>query len=440
MSLDFETENRATKGPGRWNILGVALAFLLAIGAFASGLQVGQGDLFKGSQTALLYNLLTLQQNPVQAADGRPDLTEFWKIWDLLEEKYVSSSSTKDVSIEDRLQGAIDGLVDTYDDPYTVYLPPADSAQFEEDISGEFSGVGMEVGIREGLVTIISPLPGTPAEAAGLLAGDVIVKIDDTSTEDMRIDQAVRLIRGEKGTIVTLTIFRDGEDDFMTVDVTRDNIEIPTVKTELIDDTYIIALYSFNAISEEKVREALNEFLNSDATKLIMDVRGNPGGYLQSAVTIASYFLPPGKIVVKEQSGEGEEESIFRSRGRQPRTFSKEELVVMVDNGSASASEILAGALQDHGVATVIGSQTFGKGSVQELVDLDNGASLKVTVARWLTPNGTSISDGGLTPDIVISRSPAERLEGSDPQKDAALRFLRGERVESETFEDQLTN
>jgi len=171
---------------------------------------------------------------------------------------------------------------------------------------------------------------------------------------------------------------------------------------------------------------------------LVLDLRDNPGGFLQSAVSIASYFLPAGKVIVTENFGENINDEVFRSRGREIQSFNPQNLVVLVNNGSASASEILAGALKDHGVATVIGGQTFGKGSVQELIELDNGASLKVTVARWLTPNGVSISEGGLTPDVVIGRTPAERFAGDDPQKDAAIRFLNGEEVVSETFVDQL--
>jgi carboxyl-terminal processing protease len=294
----------------------------------------------------------------------------------------------------------------------------------------------MEVGLRDRLITIIAPLPGTPAEKAGLLSGDVITKIDEKSTEDMRLDEAVRLIRGEKGTTVTFEIFRAGETDFRTIAVIRDNIDIPTVKTEEIDGIFIISLYSFNAVSESKMQEAMEKFVASKTDKLIIDLRGNPGGFMQSAVDIASFYMPQGKVVVREQSGEGGEDKIFRTRNRQVKEFNPTNLAVLVDGGSASASEILAGALKDHQVATIIGDQTFGKGSVQELVDLSNGSSLKVTIARWLTPNGVSISNGGLAPDILIKRTPQDREAGKDPQKDAALRFMKGEEVKSESFAD----
>jgi carboxyl-terminal processing protease len=253
----------------------------------------------------------------------------------------------------------------------------------------------------------------------------------------MNIDEAVSLIRGEKGTVVNLKIFREGEKDFLEIPVTRDTINIPTVKTEKVGDTFVIAIYSFNAIVEEQMQTALKEYIESKAKTLVIDLRGNPGGYLQSAVNIASYFLPAGKVVVQESFSDNEKDEVFRSRGPQLKEFTPQNLVVLVDNGSASASEILAGALQDHGVATILGTQTFGKGSVQELIKLDDNSSVKITVARWLTPNGTSISKAGLTPNIVISRTPENRMDEEDPQKDAAIDFLKGKKVVSETTEEE---
>jgi carboxyl-terminal processing protease len=422
----------------RW--LGYALAFFLAAGTFVSGVQIGQSNALESdTQPASIFSIFSSGSALSDDGNQRPNLDEFWRVWDLLDDKFATASTTK-MSVEARLEGAINGLVDSYGDPYTVYFPPSDAAAFDENISGNFSGVGMEVGLRDGFVTIIAPLPDTPAERAGVLAGDVIVKIDDVSTEGMRIDTAVSMIRGEKGTVVNLQIYREGKFDFIDIPITRDTISIPTVKTEQEGDTFIIALYSFNAVAETQVRDALQTFETSGAKNLILDLRGNPGGYLQSAVAIAGYFLPTGKVVVKEEFGDQTQNKTFRTRGRQVGVFTPQNLVVLVDNGSASASEILAGALRDHGVATVIGSQTFGKGSVQELVKLDKGSSLKVTVARWVTPNNVSISEGGLEPDIIITRTSEQRVAGEDTQKNAALRFLRGEKVASETFENQVVS
>lgn len=421
--------------PGERKWLGYFMAAVLAVSTFISGIYVGHADALFG-KTLNISNYLP--QSSEALAKQSVDLQEFWKVWSLLDEKFSSASSTSSVSEQDRVYGAIKGLVDAFGDPYTIYLPPTEAEQFEEDISGNFSGVGMEVGLREGLITIISPLPGTPAEKAGIISGDVLVKIDEKTTEGMRIDEAVKLIRGEKGTVVTFDIYREGKTEFLKIPVTRDTIDIPTVKTEKVGDTFIISLYSFNAVAETKMQDAMNEFVASKSEKLVLDVRGNPGGFLQSAVDIASFFLPTGKVVVREQAGISGEDKIFRSRNRQVKDFTPDTLVVLVDNGSASASEILAGALKDHGVATVIGVPTFGKGSVQELVELDDGSSLKVTIARWFTPNGVSISDGGLAPDITIKRTPENREAGVDPQRDAALKLLRGETVESENLSSEL--
>jgi carboxyl-terminal processing protease len=247
----------------------------------------------------------------------------------------------------------------------------------------------------------------------------------------MTIDEAVKRIRGEKGTEVALKVAREGEMSLLDISITRDNITIPTVETEERDGVFVISLYSFNALAEAKMQQALREYMRSERNKLVLDLRGNPGGFLQSAIGIASYFLPTGKVVVKENFGDTRPEQVFRSQGRVVSEFTPENLVVLVDGGSASASEIVAGALRAHDVATLLGTQTFGKGSVQELVGLDSGASLKVTIARWLTPDNTSISDGGLEPEIEVERTPQQRLDGEDPQLDAAIDFLNGKTVEN---------
>lgn len=428
-----DTEPVVARGK-KSNGLGILLALILAVGSFFSGIQV-DALIAKEEQTASLFSFFGVNAAPV--TPGEVDLSQFWEVWNLLDEKFIAASSTDTLTAEEKMNGAISGLVATYDDPYTVFLPPVESAAFAEDISGNFSGIGMEVGIRDNVVTVIAPLPETPAERAGLLAGDLILKIDGESTEGMRIDEAVNMIRGEKGTSVVLSIYREGDLEIKEISVTRDTISVPTVVTEIVDGIFIIKLYSFNAISEMKFQEALREYVESGAESIVLDMRGNPGGYLQSAVTIASYFLPTGKVVVRESYGGNEEEKVYRSQGRTLREFTPKKMVVLVDNGSASASEILAGALKEQGVATVIGVDTFGKGSVQELIPLPDGSSVKITVARWLTPEGVSISESGLKPDIYIKRTPQQRLDNVDPQQEAALRFIKGETVESETTESE---
>lgn len=411
----------STKTP---NLLGVGLALVLAAGAFFSGLQIGTSASNEVSQEASLFSLFN--SSPSEPEDV--DMTEFWRVWDILDDKFVISTTSQQMTDVDKVRGAIAGLVASYDDPYTVYMPPEDANHFEEDISGNFGGVGMEVGLRDGLITIIAPLPDTPAERAGIVSGDIIVKIDDKNTDEMGVDEAVRLIRGEVGTEVALTIYREGETEFLEIKITRDNITIPTIETKTEGDVFIISLFNFNALSESKMQEALREYVKSGKRQLVLDLRGNPGGYLQSAVAIASYFLPTGKIIVQEGYGGDTQGDVFRSTGRTLEEFAPEEMVILINGGSASASEILAGALSEHGVATLIGDTTFGKGSVQELIDLPEGSSVKVTIARWYTPEGKSISDGGLDPDIFVERTPQQVMAGEDPQLEAALKWLGGDK------------
>jgi carboxyl-terminal processing protease len=415
--------------PRKNNLLGIFLALLLAAGSFVTGTQVTNLPPAE-EQTASIFSFFDRFKTKDQTEEV--DLSQFWHVWKLMDEKFASASSTENISDQDKINGAIEGMVSAFGDPYTTFFPPAENEAFSEDISGNFSGVGMEIGIQDDIITIIAPLPETPAEKAGLMTGDKIIKINDISTDGMEVDAAVKLIRGEKGTEVKLSIYREGDLEFRDITVVRDTINIPTVDTETIGNTFIIRLFSFNAIAEEKMVEALREFQNSKAKSLVLDLRGNPGGYLQSAVSIAGYFLPTGKVVVKESFRDNNEEKLYRSQGRVVRDFTPENFVVLVDGGSASASEILAGALGEHKVAKIIGVNTFGKGSVQELIQLENNSSVKITVARWLTPNGVSISNGGLTPDIKITRSPEDRLNKIDPQQDAALKYLKGEEVISE--------
>ncbi len=408
------------------SVLAGMLALALATGTFFSGLHMGTLRAVAGgeTQTAGLFSFFTNAAEPAVTADA--DLDEFWKVWELLDEKFASASTTFSLSTEERIEGAIAGMVRSFGDPYTIYMPPTDAASFDEDISGNFSGVGMEVGVRDNVITIISPLPNTPAQKAGLAAGDAIVKIDGTTTEGMGVDEAVRRIRGEEGTDVVFTIYRAGELEIRDITVTRAQIEIPTVETKREGDVFIISLYSFNALAEAKMQDALEAYAKSDADKLIIDLRGNPGGYLQGAVAIASNILPAGKVVLRESFGEEQPEEVHRSVGRTVKQFAPQEIVVLIDGGSASASEILAGALSQHGYAVLIGTDSFGKGSVQELVNLPSGAALKVTIARWLTPDGTWISNGGLKPEIVVERTPEQRLAGEDPQLQTALDYLNG--------------
>ncbi len=359
--------------------------------------------------------------------DGSPqnvDLSSVWKVWSILNDRFVATASSTRINDQEKVYGMIEGLTKAYGDPYTVFMPPQDAAMFDEEISGAFGGVGMEIGVRDDLITVIAPLKGTPAAAAGILTGDVIIEINGTSTGDMSVDEAVKNIRGPVGTKVILTIARKGEKELLTKTITRDSIQIPTMDTELRPDgIFVMHLYNFGATAPSEMRKGLKQFLQSGSTKLILDLRGNPGGYLEGAVDIASWFLPAGSVIVSEDFGGKETPNIHRSKGYN--IFKDNwKMVVLVNEGSASASEILAGALQEHKRAVLVGTKTFGKGSVQELIKITPDTSLKVTIARWLTPNGISISQNGLTPDIKVERTPEQYLSGEDPQLDAAVSYL----------------
>ncbi|MEX2013533.1 MAG: S41 family peptidase [Parcubacteria group bacterium] len=392
------------------------LGVIIAVGSFNLGFNTGEKS---------LSTTVTGLENMTAGKPDDVDFAPFWKAWNLINEKYVpASTTTKTIGNQEKVWGAIKGLTGSLEDPYTVFFPPIESELFESDIRGNFEGVGMEVVAEDGAITIIAPLKNSPASRAGIMAGDRIIKIDSKETVNLSTEDAVGIIRGPKGTRVTLTIFRNGIREPFEIEVVRDIINVPTIDTrELPGDIFVIELYSFSAQSPNLFRAALREFILSGQTKLILDLRGNPGGYLEAAIDMASWFLPSSAVVVREDFGPGREEKVYRSKGYN--VFSENlKFVILVDRGSASASEILVGALSEHGRAILVGGKTFGKGSVQELVNLTSKTSLKVTIARWLTPNGLSISEDGIEPDHLVEYTTADREAGRDPQLTKAIELL----------------
>jgi len=359
--------------------------------------------------------------NKTPQIETTADFSSFWKVWNTLNEKSIYAQKTVD---QDRVWGAISGLASSLGDPYTVFFPPKENKSFNEEILGSFEGIGAEIGIKDKILTVIAPLKDTPAWNSGIKAGDKIIKIDGVTTNNMTTEEAIDLIRGPKGTIVTLTVLRGEEEKTREIVVTREKIQIPTIDTELREDgIFVIKFYSFSENSANLFRDALVKFIDSKSNKLILDLRGNPGGYLDSAVNIGSWFIDEGKVILSEDYGDGSKQKVYRSHG--PRLFNdKLFFVVLVDGGSASASEILAGALREHGIATLVGEKTFGKGSVQELIKITDDTSLKVTVANWLTPNGVSISLNGLDPDIEVPLTQKDYDAKKDPQMDKAVEIL----------------
>ncbi|HUQ30224.1 MAG TPA: S41 family peptidase [Candidatus Paceibacterota bacterium] len=393
---------------------------LVAAASFVAGIMIGGTA---GTPASVAAHLPLIGDGLDPTPDPSADFTDFWKAWNALNSEYVITHASSTLpSTKEKMWGAIAGLTAAYGDPYTVFFPPEEAKQFAENISGSFAGVGMEIDVKDGILTVIAPLKGTPAEAAGILPGDKIVAIDGKTTEGISTEKAVTQIRGEVGTVVTFTLNRDGKQ--IEVKVTRALIQVPETDDgiDAKSGVYHIALYEFTANSAQLFNDAFIRFKKSGATLLVLDLRGNPGGYLEAAVNIASHFLPKGAPVVTEDFGDKEPKGVHTSIGYNDMPRGSK-MVVLVDAGSASASEILAGALQDTHVATVIGTNSFGKGSVQQLIDVGEG-SLKVTVARWVTPAGHWIMDSGIKPDIAVERTRADVSAKKDPQMDRAIQFL----------------
>ncbi len=355
---------------------------------------------------------------------GQPDTVDFslfWQVLKRIEKKYTDKGS---IDYKEILYGAISGMTESLGDPYTVFMKPEKTESFRENVEtgGSFEGVGMEIGIKGGILTVVAPLEGTPAMQAGVKAGDKILKIDDVLTSDLFLEEAVHLIRGEKETEVVLTISRKSFKEPKEISIIRGTIQIPIIKWELLNSIAYIKIYQFTGNLPDKFEHIASEMLNAKVEKIILDLRNNPGGYLETSVEIASWFIPKGEIVAIEDHGE-EDQKKYRSKGY--KEFQDFPVVVLINQGSASASEILAGALRDIKEIKLIGEKSFGKGSIQSLEEFGNGSSLKITVAKWLTPLGISISDEGLTPDIEIELTEEDYDNDRDPQLGKALEVLK---------------
>jgi len=413
-------------------LLIIILIFALSAG-FASGIFFERSDSDKANPIKTLINRDL----------GKPDYVDFslfWDTWNSLHNKYVDENK---LDTNKLLYGAIQGMVNSVGDPYTVFFEPPESKKFQEEISGSFGGIGIEIGKRNNTLTVIAPIKDTPAFKAGLQAGDKILRIDTKSTADLSIEEAVNLIRGKRGTPVVLTISSNGSDT-RDVEVIRDTIKIPTVEWTMLEHPptgggkkiAYLQLFTFNQNADSEFQKGAQEILKSGADRLILDLRNNPGGLLDSAVNLSGWFLDKDQIVTVESFRDGSRNE-FKSSGNG--SLKIYPTIILINNGSASASEILAGALHDNRGVRLVGEKTFGKGSVQELEKFKDGSSLKVTVAKWLTPNGISISDAGIEPDVKVELpkenppSGGENGEfefelgtpGKDPQLDKALELLR---------------
>lgn len=385
------------------------IVFCLAV--FLAGFAFGRSSVEKPSEKVL--NNIALGQ------PSNIDFSLFWDAWNLIESKYVKRG---ELERQKMVYGAISGLLGSLGDPYSTFFTPQENENFEDELQGVFEGIGVEIGIRDNVLTVIAPLEGTPAKRAGLLSGDKILKIGDISTEGLSLDEAVTKIKGKKGTAVKLTVLKAQSQEIEDVEIVRDVIDIPVLKTEIKDNYAYIQIYSFTEnINSEFKKEAL-KILQGDVSGIILDLRGNPGGYFERAIDIAGWFLPKDGTVVSEDYG-NEEKIVHQTDG--PASLSEYPLVVLIDEGSASASEILAGALKDHNRAELVGQKSFGKGSIQELQRLGGGSAVKITIARWLTPSGHSIDGEGIEPNFMVEFTREEFEAGLDPQKEKAVEILK---------------
>lgn len=390
-----------------------------------------------GWESASYYILKKTGERPVSQAQVSPmaafsslivpdnlqqaDMTVFWNIWDLLEKDFIHEETLDNQKM---VYGAVKGMVEALDDPYTSFMDPAETTEFDQNLNGTLTGIGTELTVKDQSLTVVTPLKDSPAEKAGIMSGDVIYKIDGNLASEMSWFEAVMGIRGEKGTTVVLTIIREGTDDPFEVSIVRDNVSIESVTMEDEGEgIYLLNIYQFNDKTLLEFQEKVNELLLNEPKGLILDLRNNGGGYLEISVDIVSAFIVGQKEVVTiKRRDESDNETMYVNGSH---LLANIPMVVLINEGSASASEIVAGALQDHKRALIMGETSFGKGSVQEVSKLSDGSSIRMTIAKWYTPNGNNIDEIGITPDIEVSYTEEDYQNGTDPQLAAANEYLK---------------
>jgi len=403
------------KQPEKKRFLFFLMPFVLAA-VFYLGFFLGEKSEKQANPISLTSSIIENKSTENKSVD----FSLFWKVWDLVKNKHVNKDS---LDAQKMVYGSIKGMLEATDDPYTSFMDPKETKDLKEQINGSFEGIGAELGIKEKILTVIAPLEGSPAEKAGLRPGDKIIKIDGKMSADLGIDEAVDFIRGKKGTEVKLTIFRNGDSDTQDIVIRRDVIKVVSVKLEAKDNN--IAYIKINDFGEDTTKEfrAISNKIISDNYKgIVLDLRNNPGGLLDKCIETASFMLSKGKLIVTEENSSGKKENLYAKGGD---VLSNIPTVVLINEGSASAAEILAGALKDNRDLTLIGKKTFGKGSVQELLKLPRSTSVKITVAKWLTPNGNYIMEKGISPDTEIEISNDDYINNRDPQLDKALELLK---------------
>ena len=359
--------------------------------------------------------------NSELTSELRGDIGIFWEAWELLQANFYSGPT----EVHKLMRGAIKGMVNASGDPYTEYLDAEQMRLTREHLEGQFVGVGISVRVSEqGYLLIDNPLPGSPAEASGILAGDLVIKIDGSQIRGKGLREITSKIRGERGTTVVLTIMRDEAPNQFDIRITRDEIKVPSIVSRIIDGIGYLRITSFGNDTASDLKQQLQTLTDSNVQGLIIDLRNNPGGLLDSAIDVSSQFLPEQTVILIERSRDDQVKEFRVSGGR---LATELPVVVLVNGGTASAAEIVAGALQDHKRATLIGSTTFGKGSVQRPFPLSDDSAVKVTIATWMTPNGQHLDGEGIQPDFDLSSSKQPIGREEDNHVQAALRILRGE-------------
>lgn len=362
----------------------------------------------------------TIFQKNTYSPKSDVDFTLFWDVWDLMEKNYVDKDKLDNQKM---LYGAINGMLQSAGDQHTFFLSEDDLKSLQEGLEGSFQGIGAELGVKDDVITIIAPLKDSPAMKAGLLSGDKIIKIDGEKTDNLTIDKAVEKIRGKKGTDVILTIFREGDTDFKDITVTRDDIKVSSVELSFVDNVARIELKHFGDKTVSELDDAIIKIQNSDAKAVILDLRGNPGGYLETAVEVSSRFLDKNSLVVSEKDSVQNEKKRY-SEGYAP--LLNIPVIVLINEGSASASEIVAGALRDNRSDVVlVGEKSFGKGSVQRLFSTAHNTAAKITIEKWFTPNGDQIHEKGIEPGVKVERTYDDYMNNRDPQLDKAVEIAK---------------
>ena len=417
----FKTSDNITpeiKKPWWSRITKVYGYILLLVVAFAVGVAVTTYNSVPQTPLEIVQNT-TSELADLFGNNEEVDIDLFREVWDVLHEEYLDKNNIND---QDLFYGAIAGMVNALGDPHSLFFDPEITDEFTQELQGSFEGIGAEIGNKDGFLVIIAPLADTPADKAGLRPGDKILAIDGDHASGISVDKAVNLIRGEKGTEVILTILSEDEVTTKDITITRGKIDIPSVIYTLEDDIAIIEITHFNSDTENRFDKTVQKVLNDNPRGIILDLRNNPGGYLDTSVQIASHWLEPNTVVVRETFSDKRNDKDYRASNKA--SIAQFKTVVLVNQGSASASEIVAGALQDYDLAELVGYTTFGKGSVQTLIPMNDGSSVKITVAKWLTPNGRTIEEEGIIPDYEVDYTFEDYNQDIDPQLDKAKELI----------------